>query len=120
VISAAVVTIVGALLTVLVLAAYLIYVALVLRRVDGRLSAIAAGIESITYKAEVAGPVVREINKDLTGVNNALQAVLTKKRPPKRKPEPAPAPVPVPVPAPMPDPARPAWVVAPRVDPFKR
>ncbi|MGH3566998.1 MAG: hypothetical protein ACRDRH_13390 [Pseudonocardia sp.] len=117
-ISAAVVTIIGALLTVLVLAAYLIYVALVLRRVDGRLSAITAGVESITYKAELAGPIVREINKDLTGVNNALQAVLTKKRPPKRKPEPEPDLRPTAAPAS--DPTRPAWVVAPRVDPFNR
>ncbi|MGH3612395.1 MAG: hypothetical protein ACRDRK_07310 [Pseudonocardia sp.] len=114
--SAAVVTIIGALLTVLVLAAYLIYVALVLRRVDGRLSEITTGVEAITYKAEPAGPVVREINKDLTGVNNALQAVLTKQRPPKRQPEPDPTPAPVSAW----DSTRPAWVVAPRADPYQR
>lgn len=118
--SAAVVTIVGALLTVLVLAAYLIYVALLLRRVDTRLSAITAGVQAITNKAAPAGPVVREINKDLTGVNNALQAVLTKKRPPKRKPDPTPDPTPVPMQATASDSARPAWVVAPRGDPFRR
>ncbi|MBA2324268.1 MAG: hypothetical protein H0V92_09745, partial [Pseudonocardiales bacterium] len=61
---AAVVTIVGSLLTALVLVGYLVYVASVLRRVSGRLTAVTAGIGSITKKAGVAGPVLKEINKD--------------------------------------------------------
>ncbi len=99
---AAVVTIVAAALTVLVLAAYLIYVALVLWRVDARLTAITAGLESINQKATPVGPILTEINNDLAGVDAALQAVLTKKRAPK-------------VVSPPPEPEPPApWVVAPR------
>ena len=99
---AAVVTIVAAVLTVLVLAAYLIYVALILWRVDARLTAITAGLESINQKAAPVGPILNEINNDLAGVDAALRAVLTKKRPPK-----------APSPPPAPDPSAP-WVVAPR------
>lgn len=118
---AAVVTIIGVVLTVLALAGYLIYVALLLRGVDRRLSAINVGIAGITGKAGAAGPVILEINAALTGVNNALQGVLTKKRPPKAA---APAPAPATV-----QQSPPSWVVtAPagqtepirRVDPFKR
>lgn len=87
---AAVVTIIGVVLTVLALAGYLIYVALVLRGVEKRLGAIAGGVEVINGKAAPAGPVVKEINQALTGVNNALQAVLTKKRPPKQAAPPPP------------------------------
>ncbi len=82
----AVVTIVGAVLTVLALAGFLIAVALILWRVDRRLTSITAGVGVITAKAAPAGPVVREINRDLTGVNNALQGVLGKSRQPKFRP----------------------------------
>ncbi len=102
---AAVVTIVAAVLTVLVLAAYLIYVALVLWRVDARLTAIVAGLESINEKAAPIGPVLNEINTDLAGVDAGLRAVLTKKRAPKVASAPPPPPEPE-LPAP--------WVVAPR------
>jgi hypothetical protein len=85
---AAVVTVVLALLTVVVLAAFLIYIAILLLGVTRRLNAIAGGVPVITAKAEPAGPVVNEINQDLAGVYNALLGVLTKSRPPKRKPEP--------------------------------
>ena len=99
---AAVVTIVAAGLTVLVLAAYLIYVGLVLWRVDARLTAITAGLESINQKAAPVGPILTEINSDLAGVDGALRAVLTKRRAPKGV-----------SPPPEPEPQAP-WVVAPR------
>jgi hypothetical protein len=99
---AAVITIVVVALTVLVLAAYLIYVVLVLWRVDARLTAITAGLESINEKAAPIGPVLMEINNDLAQVDGALQAVLMKQRRPRatsRPPEPG---------------ASAPWVVAPQ------
>lgn len=103
----AVVTIIGALLTVVVLAAYLIRVALILRRVDRKLGAVIGGLGAVVEKTEPIGSVVGEINNDLAGVDNALQDVLTKERSPlpppwvvampktaesPRRPSPAPAP----------------------------
>lgn len=78
----AVVTIIGALLTVVVLAAYLIRVALILRRVDRKLGAVIGGLGAVVEKTEPIGSVVGEINNDLIGVDNALQDVLTKERSP--------------------------------------
>ena len=85
---AAVVTIIGALLTVIVLAAYLIRVALILGRVNGKLGAVLVGVESAGQKTQPVGSIVREINADLTGVDKALQGVLTKERTPKAPPSP--------------------------------
>lgn len=75
---AAVITIIGAALTVLVLAAYLISIALVLRRVDAKLRAVTTGLHLVTERTEPIGSIVGEINKDLAGVDNALRAVLAK------------------------------------------
>lgn len=97
---AAVVTIIGAVLTVIVLAAYLIYVALALRGVSERLRIINSALPLVAQKAAAAGPVVVEINKALAGVDAALQAVLAKDRQPRHaKPDPE---------------MRPGWVVVPR------
>ncbi|MBV8539744.1 MAG: hypothetical protein JO063_14540 [Pseudonocardiales bacterium] len=73
---AAIFTIVGAGLTVLVLAAYLISIALVLRRVDARLRAVTTGLHVVADKTEPVGSIIGEINSDLAGVNDALRAVL--------------------------------------------
>ena len=78
--AAAVFTIIVAVLTVLVLAAYLISVARVLRRVDTRLRAVTSGLHLVTERTEPVGSIVGEINKDLAGVDDALRAVLTKRR----------------------------------------
>ncbi len=86
--AAGVVTIIGALLTVVVLAAYLIRVALILGRVNGKLGAVLVGVESAGQKTQPVGSIVREINADLTGVDKALQGVLTKERAPKAPPSP--------------------------------
>jgi hypothetical protein len=75
---AAVFTIIGALLTVLVLAAYLIGIARVLRRIDARLGAVTAGLHLVPEKTEPIGSIVREINNDLSRVNDALRAVLAR------------------------------------------
>ncbi len=80
---AAVVTIIGALLTVIVLAAYLIRVALILRRVSGKLGAVIVGVGSAGEKTAPVGSIVGEINKELAGVDNALRGVLAKERSPK-------------------------------------
>ncbi len=83
---AAVVTIIGALLTVVVLAAYLIRVALILRRVDRKLGAVLGGLGAVVDKTQPIGAVVGEINNDLAGVDSALQGVLTKERSPMPAP----------------------------------
>jgi hypothetical protein len=77
---AAVITIIGAALTVLVLAAYLISIALVLWRVDARLRAVTAGLHVVTEKTEPVGSIVGDINNDLARVDDALRAVLARSR----------------------------------------
>jgi hypothetical protein len=76
--AAAVFTIIVAVLTVLVLAAYLISIARVLWRIDARLRAVTDGLHLVTERTEPIGSIVGEINKDLAGVDNALRAVLAK------------------------------------------
>jgi hypothetical protein len=75
---AAIITIIGAVLTVLVLAAYLISIANVLRRVDAKLRAVTAGLHLVTERTEPIGSIVGEINNDLAGVDDALRAVLAR------------------------------------------
>jgi hypothetical protein len=77
---AAVFTIIGAALTILVLAAYLISIALILRRVDSRLRAVTANLYLATEKTEPVGSIVGEINSNLAGVDDALRAVLARSR----------------------------------------
>ncbi|MGH3773116.1 MAG: hypothetical protein ACRDRW_17270 [Pseudonocardiaceae bacterium] len=74
----AVFTIIGAGLTVLVLAAYLIGIAVVLRRIDTKLRAVTAGLHLVTERTEPVGSIVGEINSDLTRANDALRAVLAR------------------------------------------
>lgn len=76
---AAVITIIGAALTVLVLAGYLISVALVLRRVNAALRSANANLRLVTEKTEPVGGIVGEINSDLAGVDDALRRVLANK-----------------------------------------
>jgi hypothetical protein len=75
---AAVVTIIEALLTVVVLADYLIRIAFVLGRVNAKLLAITAGLRVVSEKTEPAGSIIREMNSDLAGVDEALQRMLAK------------------------------------------
>lgn len=74
----AMVTIIGVLLTVVVLVAYLLRVALILARVSAKLSPITIGLHQVIEKTEPIKPIVEEINKDLTGVDRALRAVLAR------------------------------------------
>jgi hypothetical protein len=78
--AAAVFTIILAVLTVLVLAAYLISIARVLGRINARLREVTTGLHTVTERTEPVGSIVGEINKDLAGVDDALKAVLAKRR----------------------------------------
>ncbi|HEY2762767.1 MAG TPA: hypothetical protein VGJ13_01920 [Pseudonocardiaceae bacterium] len=75
---AAVITIIGAGLTVLVLAVYLISIALVLSRAAAQLRAVTTGLHVVTERTEPIGSIVGEINSDLAGVDQALRAVLAR------------------------------------------
>jgi uncharacterized protein YoxC len=81
--AAAVVAIVGALLIVVVLAAYLIYVAFALKAVSSRLTTITAGLGAIPEKTAPLAPVITQINKDLTAADDKLHTVLTTERQPE-------------------------------------
>ncbi len=76
---AAVITIIGAVLTVLVLAAYLISIAVILWRVHAQLRAVTAGLHLVTERTEPIGSIVGEINSNLAGVDDTLRAVLARK-----------------------------------------
>lgn len=77
------ITLIATLATVVVLAGFLIQVALVLWKVERRLRDILGAVVAINERTAPAGPVVVEINQALSGVLTALQGVLTKKRPKK-------------------------------------
>lgn len=77
---AAIFTIIGAALTILVLAAYLISVARVLGRIDAKLREVTAGLPVIAEKTKPVGSIIGEINNDLAGVDDALRAVLARSR----------------------------------------
>lgn len=73
---AAVITIIGAVLTVLVLAAYLISIARVLARISSKLREVNAGLNTVPGKTEPLQSIIGEINNDLAGVDDRLRAVL--------------------------------------------
>ncbi|MFY9806209.1 MAG: hypothetical protein WCC38_03355 [Pseudonocardiaceae bacterium] len=75
---AAVITIIGAVLTVLVLAAYLISIANILRRVHAMLRTVIGGLHLVTERTAPVGSIVGQINDDLAGVDNALKSVLAR------------------------------------------
>ncbi|MGH8884026.1 MAG: hypothetical protein ACRDYX_02385 [Egibacteraceae bacterium] len=75
----AIVTIIIALLIVAALAFYLIKVTLLLKDVNATLSKVIGGVLGIADQAQPIGPVLGEINKDLGGVQAALQGLLAKK-----------------------------------------
>jgi len=75
----AIVTIIVALIIVAALAFYLIKVALILKQVNTTLENVITGVLGIANQAKPIGPVLTEINKDLGGVQAALQGLLAKK-----------------------------------------
>lgn len=71
----AIVTLVAVGLTVVVLAAYLITVAVILRLVNRRLTAVIASLRAISEKSEPLGPVMEEINAELDGLRSSFARV---------------------------------------------
>jgi uncharacterized protein YoxC len=76
---AAVVTLIGTALTIVVLAAYLIRVALILKHVSFTLGTIVAGVRAIANQTEPLGQVVNDINQELDGLRAALEALVEAK-----------------------------------------
>lgn len=75
---AGIVFLVGVFLTVAVLAAYLIRIALILVHVNFTLGTIIAGVRAIATQVEPLHPVVTEINNDLAGLAKALEDLVAK------------------------------------------
>ncbi len=55
------------------LAFYLIWVIVILRRLTDNLGKVSFGVAAIAYRVATIGPVVTEINGDLTAVAGALE-----------------------------------------------
>ncbi|MCA1711420.1 MAG: hypothetical protein LC789_07200 [Actinobacteria bacterium] len=59
------------------LAFYLLWVVVLLRRLTDTLGKVVFGVASIAFRVEPVGPVVGEINGDLTAVAEALEQLCT-------------------------------------------
>ncbi len=70
---AAIVAIVVVAVLVAALAFYLIWVVLILRRLTDTLGKVSFGVSAIALRVAPIGPVVTEINADLTAVAEALE-----------------------------------------------
>lgn len=57
------------------LAFYLLWVVLILRRLTDTLGKVVFGVASIAHRVEPVEPIVGEINGDLIGVADALEAL---------------------------------------------
>ena len=77
---AAVVTLVGVGLAVLVIAIYLIGVARALLRVSSQLNVVLSSVGALPEKVDPAEGVLNEINTDLAAVQDLLEGLLAKKR----------------------------------------
>lgn len=75
-------TLVGVGLLIVALAAYLLVALYLLRKTLFTLGTINVGLRAIAERVEPLEPVLAEINSDLSGVRDALSAVLTKERTP--------------------------------------
>ena len=74
-----VVTLIGVLLAVLVVAIYLIAIARALRRVSSQLSIVLASVGILPEKVAPAEGVLTSINTDLTETQQLLEGLLAKK-----------------------------------------
>lgn len=63
------------------LAFYLLWVVVILRRLTDTLGKVQFGVASIAHRVEPVGQVVDEINGDLIGVADALEALAADLRP---------------------------------------
>lgn len=75
-------TLVGVGLLIVALAAYLLVALYLLRKTLFTLGTINVGLRAIAERVEPLEPVLAEINSDLSGVRDALTAVLNKERAP--------------------------------------
>ncbi len=73
---AAVVSLVLVAVLVLALAAYLVWVVLILRHVVDTLGKVTFGVRAIAHRTEPVGPVVADINANLTAVAGALDGLV--------------------------------------------
>lgn len=99
----AVVTIILAVVASLTIVAFLIAIALVLKEVNSRLSAVVGAVVAIVDKTEPVGPVVMSIDSNLTAAREVLESLLKRKLgavPPPVGSSSAPASAPAPAPAP--------------------
>ncbi len=76
--AAAVATLVLVGLLVLALAAYLITVVVLLRRILDTLGKVEFGVRAIAHRTEPIGPVVTDVNANLTAVASALDGLVVK------------------------------------------
>lgn len=79
--AAAVVAVVVAGVLVAALAFYLIWVVVILRRLVDTLGKVVFGVRAIAHRVQPVGPVVAEINADLTGVADALDDLVRQLQP---------------------------------------
>ncbi len=76
----AIVTIIGIVLTVAALAAYLITVIVILTKVNRKLGTVIAGLWSISNQTDQLGPTITALNRDLSEGNEALRNTLYRER----------------------------------------
>lgn len=74
--AAAVVTLVLTALTVLVLAFYLVRVALALRHVTRSLGALVGGLEAIGRQTHPLGDLIGDVNREVAAIQQALHGVV--------------------------------------------
>ncbi len=73
--AAAIAALVVVAVLVAALAFYLLWVVVILRRLTDTLGKVTFGVRAIAHRVEPVGPVIAEINADLTGVADALEAL---------------------------------------------
>lgn len=61
---------------VVALAFYLLWVVVILERLTGTLGKVLFGVRAIAYRVEPVGPVVGELNSNLTAVADTLEALV--------------------------------------------
>lgn len=76
--GAAILTLVVTGLVVAALAFYLIWVVVLLRRIVDTLGKVTFGVRAIAARAEPIGPIVDDMNANLTAVADALEGLVAK------------------------------------------
>lgn len=74
--AAAIAALVVTAVLVVALAGYLIWVVVILRRLTDTLGKVLFGVGAIAHRVEPVGPLVAEINGDLTAVAEALEELV--------------------------------------------